>query len=181
MYDVPVMHEHSTFSCIGDMAIGALGAYFVSIDKYRIKAENFNKWFIYLIYLVFFSIYFFRKEFFFGNHYSRIVERSLVATSILFIILEQNYAKNSLFKMSKFKTIGNLGLITYGLYCLHFIGILITITITKKIHLNETIFNVLVVETIVSLGITISISWLSYNYFEKYFLKLKENFTFITK
>ena len=57
--DSPVMHEHHTFSCIGDMAIGAFGAYLMNDKKYRFKVENMPKWFILLNYLAFFFIFFF--------------------------------------------------------------------------------------------------------------------------
>jgi peptidoglycan/LPS O-acetylase OafA/YrhL len=180
-YDTPIMHEHHTFSCIGDMAIGAFGAYLMNKKEYRIKTENMQRGFILLIYFIFFFIFFFRKEVFYANHYIRIFERSIIAIVILLIILEQNFAKKSLFKLSNFKLISNLGIISYGLYCLHFIGILITITLTKKMNINNSLYEVLILETIVSLCLTICISWISYNFFEKHFLKLKDNFSFISK
>ena len=179
--DSPVMHEHHTFSCIGDMAIGAFGAYLMNDKKYRFKVENMPKWFILLNYLAFFFIFFFRKEIFYVNHYVRIFERSFIAIIILVIILEQNFSLNSLFKMSKFKLISNLGIISYGLYCLHFIGILITISITQKMGINNNLWEVLIFETILSLCLTIGISWLSYHFFEIHFLNLKNRFSYISK
>ena len=88
----------------------------------------------------------------------RIFERSIIALIMLSIILEQNYAKNSLFKMSDFKRISKLGTITYGLYCLHFIGILVATTITKKLGINTGLYQVLFLDTFMALGFTIFIA-----------------------
>ena len=180
-YDTPLIHEHHTFSCIGDMTIGAFGAYWMNKAKYRIRVENMSKLYIILVYFVFFCLFFFRQKVLYVNHYVRIFERSFVAVIILFIILEQNYSKNSFFKLSNFKLISNLGIISYGLYCLHFIGILITITIMKKLNINSSIWEVFVLETVVSLCLTICISLISYNFFEKYFLNLKNKFSVVSK
>ena len=97
------------------------------------------------------------------------------------MVEKQNFSLNSLFKMSKFKLISNLGIISYGLYCLHFIGILITISITQKMGINNNLWEVLIFETILSLCLTIGISWLSYHFFEIHFLNLKNRFSYISK
>ena len=60
----------------------------------------------------------------------RIAERVIIA------IVFQNHCDQSIFKMKNLKLISSLGVITYGLYCLHFIGILIATTITSKLHVN---------------------------------------------
>ncbi|HTA61910.1 MAG TPA: acyltransferase [Bacteroidia bacterium] len=181
VYDTSIMHEHHTLSCMGDMAIGALGAYGMNQIKYRIKMENMSKKYILLIYLFFVSILLFRQQFLYTNYYTRIFERSFIAIVILFIIMEQNFSKKSLFKLANFKLISNLGVISYGLYCLHFIGILITVTITKKLNINNSLWEILIIETIVSLCLTICISWISFNFFEKYFLNLKDKFSIVSK
>lgn len=177
----PMIYEYHTLSCIGDLTIGALGAYFCRIDKFKIWITELKRVYILLVYVIFFIIFFFREQLFYSNEYIRIVERSFIACIILMIILEQNFSKNSFFKMSKLKFLSKLGTISYGLYCLHFIGILITITLSKKFHLNENIWNVIFLETAVALSITIVISLLSYKFFESPFLKLKEKFAYITK
>ena len=175
------MHEYHTFSCIGDMAIGAFGAYFSSKDSYRLKIEDWKKEIIIPIYLTFLAIFFVRNQLFYSNHYCRIFERLFVAIVILLIILEQNFSRHSFFKLSSLKFISKLGVLTYGLYCLHFIGILVTITITKKLKLNTNLWEVIILETLISLILTVLIGWISYNYFEKFFLKIKDSFSVITK
>ncbi len=175
------MHEKHTLSCIGDMTIGAWGAYLVQQEKWKQKIAGWKQWQILIIYFLFACVFFFRRELLMGNYYIRIVERSLIAIIILFIILEQNFCNNSLFKMKHIKWASSLGIISYGLYCLHFIGILVTTTLTQQFHLNHSFMQVMLLETGIALLLTILISKLSYAYFEKPFLQLKEKFSYITK
>lgn len=181
-YDNSLIHEHHTLSCIGDMAIGAFGAWLIQERiKFKTFIENRSRLEIYSLYIMFLLIFFFRDEVFYKFYLLRIFERSFIAIIILFIIMEQNYSRNSFYKMSNFKRISSLGTITYGLYCLHFIGILITIKLTSKLGFNTQLWQVIFVDSIVSLIITITISKLSYKYYEKPFLKFKDRFSIITK
>lgn len=175
--DSYLMHEFHTLSCIGDMATGAMGAWLISTNnKFKSYITKLTSIKIGVIYLLFIVIFLFRGELLFANYYIRIFERVLIACVIILIILEQSYAKNSLFKLSNFKTISKLGIITYGLYCLHFIGILITTTIMGKLEFNTHLWQIVLVDTSLALTITIVISKLSYTYCEQPFLRLKEKF-----
>lgn len=180
--DSPILLEHHTLSCIGDMTIGAAGAWLINTsDKFKGYIEKLSRLKIAAIYFIFLLIYFFRDEFLLANHGVRIFERMFIAIIMLLIILEQTFANRSLFKMAHFKQVSKLGLITYGLYCLHFIGILITTTLTKKLSINTHLWQVFLVDTPIALILTIVISKISYRYFETPFLKLKERFAYITK
>lgn len=180
-YDSALFNEYHTLSCMGDLCIGAWGAYFVQNSKNIDIIKAIPKIGLFFIYLTFAFIFLFRDDLFYQTYFIRVFERPLIAFVILLIILEQNYCEKSFFKMSSFKWISKLGTITYGLYCLHFIGILIVITISKKMHLNTSVWEVLFLEMPFSLLLTILISYISFNWFEKYFLKIKERFSFITK
>lgn len=181
-HDNPIFRELHTFSCIGDMAVGGTGAWLINIsDKFKNRITTLPKSSIYFIYVLFVITFFFRDELLMGTHLSRVFERIIAAIIILFIILEQTFSENSFYKMSNFKTISKLGVITYGLYCLHFLGILVATTLTKKLGYNTHLWQIVFVETSVALAVSIVISKLSYRYFESPFLKLKERFAFITK
>jgi peptidoglycan/LPS O-acetylase OafA/YrhL len=172
-----ILLEHHTLSCIGDMAIGGFGGWIIMFSKrFLLKIENLNRYIIYFIYLSFIFIFFFRYDFFMINITFRPFERIIVALIILFIILEQNYSRNSFFKMSQFKMISSLGKMTYGMYCLHFVGILISLKITEKLGLNKNLWQVLILETSVALLFTIIIAKFSYTYFEQPFLKFKNRY-----
>lgn len=181
IYDVPLLHEHHTLSCIGDMAIGALGAWLMQ-EKETVKrfVVNLNKYTIILIYILFAIVFFFRDEILFETHMLRTFERPGIAFLMLLIILEQTYSVNSLFKLSNYKTLTKLGTISYGLYCLHFIGILIATNLTKKAGIQSNIWVVLVIDTSIALFLTILIAKVTYVWYEKPFLNLKKRFSFIT-
>jgi peptidoglycan/LPS O-acetylase OafA/YrhL len=181
VYDSFFIHEHHTFSCIGDMAFGGLGAYLVQNTKVVSWITNVARWKIAFTYIAFAGIYFFRDELLLSFYFSRIFERSIIAAIILMIILEQNYARNSFFKLSDFKTLSKLGTITYGMYCLHFFAIFVVTNLTLRYHLNSEVWEVVILEPLASLVLTIIISKLSYRFFESWFLSLKERFSFITK
>lgn len=177
----PLAFEYHTLSCMGDLTIGGLGAYLCKLNNVKVWLENLKRGYIYIIYIAFFTLFIFREHIFLANYYTKIFERSFLACIILMIILEQNFSKNSFFKMSKFKIISKLGEISYGLYCLHFIGILITLKFFTLMNIPENMWTVIVWCPIISLSITIFISHLSFNFLEKPFIKLKNKFSFITK
>lgn len=176
--DPGISYYYHSLSCIGDMAIGSMGAWLVSQSaKFKSVFINLRSYHVGLIYLAFACVFFFKKELFDGFYIIRVLERSLIACIILLIILEQCYSKNSLFKLSNFPVFSRLGVISYGLYCFHLIGILIAKTITQTLGFNTALWHVLLLDTSLALIITIAISRVSYVYYEIPFLKLKERFS----
>lgn len=177
-----LLHELHTLSCIGDMAVGAFGAWLVlEFNSFKLKIQQLNKMYIAFIYIFTIIVYFFRSELLYSSFEIRIFERLIVSIIFLFVILEQNYAQNSFYKLSNLKYISKLGKITYGLYCLHFIGILISINLTKMFSFNTSLWQVLLLETSLALIITIVISKISYRYLESPFLRLKNKFNSFDK
>ena len=173
--DVGILYHYHTLSCIGDMAIGALGAWLVSeSSKFKSAIVNLSAYQIGIIYLAFTLVFFFRAQLFYELYAIRVIERSVIAFVILLIILEQCYARNSFFKLSNFRLISGLGIISYGLYCFHLIGILFAKTVTHILGYNTELWQVLLLIPAVALIISIAISKVSYVYFEKPFLKLKD-------
>jgi len=100
-----------------------------------------------------------------------------------FVIFEQNFAKNSFYKIGKVKWISNFGKYTYGMYCYHIIVFFLVLYVKHLLSIsivNIDKFNYLITVA-VSFVLTIAISYLSYHYFESYFLKFKENFSAVKK
>ena len=89
-----------------------------------------------------------------------------------FLILEQNYSDHSFFKIGNSKILNWLGKISYGLYLTHLIALNIVISVIP-IPEEYVFFNILL-----ALGLTFLISHVSYFYFERYFLKMKDKFSF---
>jgi peptidoglycan/LPS O-acetylase OafA/YrhL len=106
----------------------------------------------------------------------KIFDRLILATFFAFIILEQNYSKNSFFKVSSFKTVSKLGLYTYSLYMTHFLCVYVVNKVLDILKLNTHIYQVVIVQTIISFIASLLVAWLSYTYIEKTFLSLKKRF-----
>ena len=123
----------------------------------------------------------FRDELFTLNAFTVVIERLVIAFFFGMIILEQNYAKGSFFKMSRFKTISRLGIYTYGLYCLHLLGFLVADVALSKAGQDKTSFTIATVGCVAALIISVIISLASYHFYEKWFLRFKDRFAFIVK
>lgn len=180
-YD-PLLLEYHTLSCISDMAIGGLGAYaVVTFPKVIDAVKKVNKLWIVTLYAITVVLLLTRKEFLQANFIVAAFERVFVAFLFLCIILEQNYAANSLFKLSNFRWISLMGKRTYGLYCLHFIGILMVTKATKMLGINTQLWQVLLIDTSLAFAFTLLLAEISYRFYEIPFLRIKERFSFITK
>ena len=179
-HDYAVRYFH-TLSVIGDMAFGGLLAYFCSYENRFFRyIRNLRRYQIAIIYIAAIIIFIFKKQLF---HIPVLVvlERLVISCFFGLIILEQNYAKNSFFKFSQFKLVSKLGLYTYGLYCLHFIGILVVQTIAQKTGWNLHSIVMASLASLLALLVAILVSIASYYLFEKRFLDLKDKFAFIVK
>lgn len=171
----------NTLSVIGDMALGGLLAYYVSYEnRFKSFITNAGKPWIAGLYIVTLGVTLF-KHVLFPPGIPVIFERLVIAFLFGMIILEQNYARNSLFKMSSFKLISKLGVYTYGLYCLHFLGLYFAIKIMNKLHLDGSLSWVSFSMITLALALSVIISLFSYNFFEKWFLQWKDKFAFIVK
>lgn len=173
--------ETHTLGVISDMAIGGLGAYlsihnFKFIDFLRRASPIVNL--IPYIAALLFMVY---KYELFSTYIMIATKRIIIAVFFIWIILEQNFSDKSYFKISNLKVATKLGKYTYGLYCLHTIAQLVTIVLLAKLNLNNYSWQLWLIQLPVSLGLSILISYLSYEYFEKKFLKMKDKFAYITK
>lgn len=179
--DNSMAYEHHTLSCISDMAVGAFGAWLVQTsENFKLRISTLKRSYISLIYILFLTVFVFRDEILSQRVCGlNVIERPIIALIILLIILEQCFSSESLFKMSRFKFITKMGAISYGLYCFHFVGILIAITLTERLALNTEFWQVFFVDTSIALALTIAMSWISYRVYEKPFLRLKNKFAYI--
>ena len=112
------------------------------------------------------------------NDFFIVIQRILFSIFFSFIILEQTYCENSLFKVSRIKYFNFFGKISYGLYCYH--GIMITIVLQISGFLSESLLNSLVIYPILIFVSTLVISHISFRFYESKFLKLKSKFSFLS-
>jgi len=171
-----------TLSVISDMAVGALLAYKSRSDqRFRSWLSNLSKVRISLIYLSGICLILMRHDLI-GHHPALVIlERVVLSIFFAFIIAEQNWAQNSPVKFSSIKGLSSLGKITYGLYCLHFIGILCATQVANRLHLEDTWWRLIFFDTTLGLGASLLIAALSYRFYERPFLKMKKRFGFLKR
>lgn len=175
-HDIIYFH---TLSVISDMAVGGFLGWFCFYKKAKVAdLSRINRWLVVFVYLIGLSIIIFRKEIFIGA-LGIAVERVTLSIFFAFIIFEQNYATNYPFKVGNSRWLSQWGKYTYRLYCLHFIGILTSTNISKVIGTNTTVSGVMVWETLLALSISMALAWISYHYFEEYFLQAKKKLAYI--
>jgi peptidoglycan/LPS O-acetylase OafA/YrhL len=162
------------------MAVGGYFAYLCMYNnKFMEKLKVLKKVWLALLYVFIVIIFLFRKQLFGANSFLLAADRLLISLLFALVIVEQNYAEKSFFKMSNYKLISRWGVYTYGLYCLHMIGILIVNNSLAWAGLNKNIYEVVILGSALCLLITLLLAYGSYHLFEKHFLKMKEKFQLI--
>lgn len=163
--------NYSRFGC---MAIGALGAYLYFTYK-----EIIMKW-IHLRILEIIAVIFFILVTFNLFHIASPVDHEIASMITLIIIINQISNPKKLYSLEN-KIFNFLGKISYGLYVWNPLIIYVFSLAYKHffsgLHIDSAILLVLVF-TINTLFIVL-VSYLSYEYFEKRFLKLKNRFMII--
>lgn len=179
-----ILWYHTLF-LLGDIAMGALFAFISFRETNREKSifswlENLSKNQIAFVYILFWICLIFYKPIFENNilpgAVNLVIEKVVFALLLAFFIFEQNFCKNSWIKFGKLKLFSFLGLISYGLFCFHEIGILIGGRVLKLLNLQDSVGWFLFIKPATALIIIIPAAYLSYFYFEIKFLKLKKYF-----
>jgi peptidoglycan/LPS O-acetylase OafA/YrhL len=172
----PAVLTFHTLGLIGDMAVGGLAAYAA------INSKRFVERLARLRPAVIGSLYALAAAVFLLDlRFLRPFDRFLPALIFVSIILEQNYSRASFFKVGRRPLLTWLGQRTYGMYCLHMIGNVTAIEMSRLLQLGGDLGHVLVLIPLTSFSLTILLSEWSYQYFERPFLRLKGRFQFITR
>lgn len=111
-----------------------------------------------------------------------IVFYSLNASLLLFLVLlHQLVIKGSLLQLGNFRVLVWMSAFTYGLYMYHRIVLWITDQAVLFLFGDRKELLFVILFSLFVLAASIVVSWISYRYFESYFLKLKKRFSFFTK
>ena len=79
--DVPILHEMHTLSCIGDMALGGLGAWLIlESASFKNKIQQLPRWSILIIYAAFVVVFLFRDELLLSSYTLRVIERLIISS-----------------------------------------------------------------------------------------------------
>jgi peptidoglycan/LPS O-acetylase OafA/YrhL len=147
---------------IDAMAIGALGA-FAIYNGSNFLSIIYKKSFQIILFSVLALLLFFPK----------MVNYQFYA--LIFILVIMNLSKNpsSIFNL-EYKPLAYLGKISYGIYMYHCFTVIPAIYLVTKIIGLPLNFYSEILTCIIALACTIFIATLSYEYFEKWFLQLKD-------
>jgi peptidoglycan/LPS O-acetylase OafA/YrhL len=179
-----LMLKYHTFSCLSDLCIGALFANAAFKTDYHVF-KNMNRYLIFFFYAIGITLLIFRTSIYkleisyqpqHPTHYLKAVMPVFYSLFFAFIIVEQVFSKNSLFKIGVIPLLPALGKISYGLYCFHMICMLIVTYTLMKLDFNILVpgKQLILVESVLSLLLTILVAYVSYRYVESPFLSLKE-------
>jgi peptidoglycan/LPS O-acetylase OafA/YrhL len=109
-------------------------------------------------------------------HVASIIDDDLVAMMAVCLIMGQVNVRNRVVNL-ELNAMDFLGKISYGIYVIHPVLIFLFYRLFPSIPLPSPVSYIVIY--VVITAITILLAWLSYNYFEKYFLKLKSKFVVV--
>lgn len=154
------------------MAIGGIGAWGVHNKKFY-SVFLHNGLLITSMILILISVYFTPHA---------LQDGIFLLQSVLFLIVILNVSCNekSILKLEN-KAFVFLGNISYGIYVYHMMMIVAVILLLEKfdVNINNSWYSQIFMYSL-SIGFTVLISFLSYNYFEKFFIRLKKKVTVIS-
>ena len=167
------MLYYHTLSVISDFAIGGILALLAFENKIQAFFERISKLQILLIYCFGMAVLLQESKLFI--YYIFVFQRIIIGIFFAFIIAEQVYAKNSLFKLDQVPGLKKSGELTYGFYLFHCIVIYYFLQIFVENQWIESIYHFSSYFILCFLTTYIS-SWISFRYFESPILKLKKHF-----
>lgn len=155
------------FDC---MMVGGLGA-MLFYEKNTVFLKLFDNKLIQLLSWILVMLMAFNVKFI-----NAIVDTTIVTVISLVLIVGQINVKNRVINLD-LPFFNFIGKISYGIYVYHILIIFIFSIFFKNIDIQENYKLFLVYSSVVSGSIIVA--YISYEYFEKYFIKLKNNFAVV--
>jgi peptidoglycan/LPS O-acetylase OafA/YrhL len=170
-----LIYRHS-LAVMSDMAMGGAAAWACfSFPALREHIAGWSRWTIAGLYVAAVALFVAQKMLPFSPG-AVAVQRIVRSVLFVLVILEQNYATNSWFKLKNSRWLTYWGTFTYGFYCLHPIVLDWLVFASERLHLPSTPLNT-VLRMVVGLPLSAGLAWLSFTYWERPFLKLKNHRT----
>lgn len=161
----------NSLNWIGDFAIGGLLAYY-SINNKLDNLKNIPRPLTILIYLLFFASLLFYNSIY-ASALLTILERFIGSLFFAFILFEQSFSERPVFSLNKSKKLSYLGKISYGLFCYHGLVLLAFSKVIEHFGCLNVPICVFLINPLITFALTIVLSALSYEYFEKPFMRLR--------
>jgi peptidoglycan/LPS O-acetylase OafA/YrhL len=101
--------------------------------------------------------------------------RLLLTLGFAFLIADQCFDEKSVLRISRFHNLSRLGWISYGFYCIHMFVIVIFQKVNVHFGIEHITTGIFYLELFGVFVITTGLAFLSYRYFEGFFLRMKDN------
>lgn len=166
----------NTLCIMSDFAIGA-GIAFIAVSEppFFLRLKKLSRSLIMVIYIIIALALIFYHPLF-DAPLALISERFILGVAFGWIIFEQAYCENRAFNLYRIPGFTWLGKRTFGLYCFHEAGIIASIKILTAAGFIQSTTGYALAMPLMAFMITVTFAALSYRYFEKPFLELKEKF-----
>jgi peptidoglycan/LPS O-acetylase OafA/YrhL len=173
--DQKLLYFH-TVSTLSNFSVGALVAYSCQVKgSFYQTLYSFSKkhhrpiYFLFLTQVVFYNPIYSLAIF-------QIFERLIFSVFFAFVIFDFTFGAHSKEKKGIWKFFTFLGKASFGLYCFHALVISLFIQWVNHYKFEFSLFQTVFINPLILLMITIGTALLSFEYFEKYFLRLKHKF-----
>lgn len=168
--DNNMLYFHS-LSVGGNFGVGALLAWFSFHNPEKILPSGLIK-FSYFILAIFILGY----GFIFSNPVMIVFERLFFSLLFAVLIHDWAFSRNPLTRPGKIQWLNQLGKISLGLYLFHAVVITVFSYYNYRFDWSENALQVLLINPVIILGLTIFLAALSFKYFESPFLGLRRKF-----
>lgn len=169
--DQRILYYH-TFSAVNDFSIGAIIAWlFINRKKSLLKFVELSQLKLIAVWIGIFIVIILKNKIFHFDWFV-VFERTVISLLLGWIIVRLISEK---FKFSKkLKPIAiHFGKISYGIYMFHALFLFFVEVINYHYQLS---FTMSILALFIAMFLTILFSHLSYTYYEKYFLRMKNNY-----
>lgn len=170
--------KYHSFSVMANLALGCLLACISFEKKIGVKSLHISKVLNGGIYLTGFILVFLYATYA-GARGLVAIYPLVIGVFFAYIIFEQVFVANSVFDLGRIRLFEYWGKYTYGLYCLHMIGIMVSHNITRVLKLESSVAWVILGDPTLALLLSLGMAWLSYRFLEKPFLLLKNRFAVV--
>ncbi|MBL8001566.1 MAG: acyltransferase [Flavobacteriales bacterium] len=174
-------YECHTLSCVNDMAIGGWASMALFSERGRSWVAGWGRPTILLLHLAFLVLYIFRDKLLMPWFIPGILDRTLFAASAASLLLYQVQGMPTRLRLTHSPVLQWAGRISYGLYCLHPIAVLVAIQVMQRTGLDHTVWCALIWQPGLALVLTFVLAWASHRWFERPFLRLKDRFAYIVR
>lgn len=169
-----------TFSCMGDLAMGAFGAWLLHQRQGSERIAALSKPQVITVHCSFLLLFFVREPLV-ASGFPEGCLRVVFAMAATMVVLCQSGWNGHTCMLPAKGILSYLGRISFGLYCLHPIGILVAVQSMRSLGIDQHVWQVMLLQPTIALPLTIALAALSYRFYESPFLRLKTRFAKIIR